>query len=462
MDLGRARFFTARGWGLIGTGLFCILLAQIMGRKDLLTLGLFLLLLPLLAAITVRIIAPRFTVHREFSPVVVEADSTSTVELTVAGPTRFGGKVRMQEKLPGRFGRSPEFSYPGRVRATLDVGLHGSRYQYHLRPASRGQFSIGPVSAELGDVFGMSRHLQSLPGTDLLTVTPRALDLPSNTLSGARGSDGSTATRQQANPSDDDVMTREYRHGDPMRRVHWPATARHGQLMVRQEESVTTPEAVLLLDQRAVAFEHDSSANHHGKDDEHPELRSSARFEWSVVAAMSISAHLIERNYDLRVLDVFGRPGLGSSRSAPEPLVEEYAGSAGLSSIAESLAAIELQEEPGLTAFNERLLDRLSLNRQRGPLIALLGDVSTDQALAVAPAAEGTTAAWAIICSDRAERSEAVATVLREGGWRVVLADEHSALAAVWNAFDSREILDSTADPAAQKDRQPTGLGKSG
>ena len=49
-------------------------------------------------------------------------------------------------------------------------------------------------------------------------------------------------------------MTREYRHGDPMRRVHWAATARHGELMVRQEESVTTPEATIILDQRLAAF----------------------------------------------------------------------------------------------------------------------------------------------------------------------------------------------------------------
>ncbi|MDD0857137.1 DUF58 domain-containing protein [Arthrobacter alpinus] len=36
-------------------------------------------------------------------------------------------------------------------------------------------------------------------------------------------------------------MTREYRSGDPLRRVHWPVTARQGKLMVRAEESVTAP-----------------------------------------------------------------------------------------------------------------------------------------------------------------------------------------------------------------------------
>ena len=87
-------------------------------------------------------------------------------------------------------------------------------------------------------------------------MTPAAIELPETGLAGARGHDGVTPTRARANPSDDDVMTREYRHGDPLRRVHWAATARHGSLMVRQEESVTTPEATIILDQRLSAYPH--------------------------------------------------------------------------------------------------------------------------------------------------------------------------------------------------------------
>nr|WP_246279726.1 DUF58 domain-containing protein [Psychromicrobium silvestre] len=422
--------------------MFCIVLAQIMGRKDLLTLGLFLFLLPLLAALGLRFIAPKFTVYREFEPAVVEAGSTTAVDLAIASPAKLGAKVRMRETLPGRFGRSPEFSYPGRVQNTADVGQRSSRYQYHLRSANRGQFVIGPVSAELGDAFGLSHHLRSLPGTDVLTVTPQAVELPINVLSGARGSDGMTATRQQANPSDDDVMTREYRHGDPMRRVHWPATARHGELMVRQEESVTTPEATILLDQRASSFGQAEGSAHRGWEEEHPELRSTAGFEWTVVAAISICTHLIERNFDLRMLDVLGHPGLASSRSAPEPMVEEYAGTAGLASIAESLAALELQESGTEEAFNDRLLDRLSLNRQRGPIIALLGQLSPDQARTLAPAIEGATAGCAIIVSAHPEGVDEAGAILRQAGWRVVQVDEHSSLAGAWSSFDTRPVED--------------------
>ena len=141
-------------------------------------------------------------------------------------------------------------------------------------------------------------------------MTPAAVELPVTGLAGARGNDGITATRIRANPSDDDVMTREYRHGDPMRRVHWPATARHGALMVRQEESVTTPEATIILDQRFVALPAGFGSVFGGSATDGNDLVTSDTFEWAVTAAMSVSAHLAERNYSLRFLDAARRPGL--------------------------------------------------------------------------------------------------------------------------------------------------------
>ena len=247
--------------------------------------------------------------------------------------------------MPARFGESPVFRFPARAAAGGT-----SRYEYHLRSARRGQFLIGPVTAEFSDPFGLSFHRHAIDDGDLLTVTPAAVELPETGLAGARGHDGVTPTRARANPSDDDVMTREYRHGDPLRRVHWAATARHGSLMVRQEESVTTPEATIILDQRLSAYPHGvfghgvhSSGGHSGsgEGDGHDLLTCDA-FEWAVTAAMSIGAHLAERNYSLRFLDSAGAPAFRNSPSAPDPETEEYTGTAGLQSIAESLAAIQL------------------------------------------------------------------------------------------------------------------------
>ncbi|MCY0904953.1 DUF58 domain-containing protein [Arthrobacter sp. H14-L1] len=453
--------FRLRGWGLLGTGALSLLLAQVMGRRDLLALSVFLMALPLLAGWGSRMLRPRFSVHRGFSPASVETGTTATVHLALSGNSFGGGRVSMSEQLPARFGTPPSFTYPARNSGAGGV----SRYEYRLQPLARGQFGIGPVTADFTDPFGLSGHRQNLGMTDLLTVTPAAVELPGTTLAGTRAEEGRTATRKRAHPSDDDVMTREYRHGDPMRRVHWPATARHGELMVRQEESVSTPEATLLLDSRWGHFAplghasggasrtgsvaHTASASPAGSG--MAELQSSDAFEWTVVAAISVAAHLIERGFSLRILDPSGESGFHTSKSAADPWEESFEGDAGLSAVALALAALELTAKPvqhsGVSvhsedkAVTETLLDQLATRRHHGPLVALVGQLSLDCAAALAPAAEYGAGAFAIICSDRPQEAGPVLTILRGGGWRAIAVDPRAELPAVWGCFDDAEFF---------------------
>lgn len=458
LDRVPRHLFTQRGWGMIAAGGIAIGAAYVMGRRDLLTLSVLLVVLPLVSLAGIRLVKPRFQVYREFNPSPVETSAPTTVRLAVARTGNGSGRATMEERLPARFGESPSFRFPSRS-ATGGT----SRYEYHLRSAQRGQFLIGPVTAEFTDPFGLSLHRQAIDGGDTLTVTPAAVVLPLTGLAGARGNDGVTATRIRANPSDDDVMTREYRHGDPMRRVHWAATARHGDLMVRQEESVTTPEATIIMDHRYGAFSAGSGVGPAAQagPDGHPMI-SSGTFEWAVVAVMSISAHLAERNYALRLMDTGGGPAFLRSPSAPEPEVEEYSGAAGLQSIAESLAAIQLTgphhahrdsplrdwagrvsansagtvHEAGLEAFDDLLMDKLSAHRMRGPVIAVLGTLSRMEALALAPAAGYGTNAFAIIVAEKPDEAAGVLEVLRHGGWRAVAVAPSVPVAAAWNQFD--------------------------
>ncbi|MFJ6536690.1 DUF58 domain-containing protein [Paenarthrobacter sp. NPDC091711] len=473
MDRLPKHLFTNRGWGLLAAGALSLGCAYVMGRRDLLSLAILLILLPLVALAGVRVLKPKFQVYREFNPSTVETSSTTTVRLAVARSSYATGQVIMEEQLPPRFGEPPAFRFPAR---SASGGT--SRYEYHLRSGKRGQFRIGPVTAEFSDPFGLSLRRHAIDDGDILTVTPAAVELPVTGLAGARGNDGVTATRIRANPSDDDIMTREYRHGDPMRRVHWAATARHGQLMVRQEESVTTPEATLILDQRFSAFAA-GNGSVFGSRDEDSDLVTSPNFEWIVTAAMSIAAHLAERNYSLRLLDSFGGPAFHRSRSATDPDAEEFPGAGGLQAIAEALAAVELsgprhiraehhrtehadhksgsehkEGSPGVAAaetadspFNDRLMDKLSAHRLRGPLLALLGNLTLAEARALAPAAGYGANAFALVMTDASRNNDEVLEILRLAGWRAAAVTSKTLLTAAWSAFDEGGIV-AAADAA--------------
>ncbi|MEO5779346.1 MAG: DUF58 domain-containing protein [Arthrobacter oryzae] len=469
MDRFPRHVFSSRGWGLLAAGALALLAAHITGRRDLLALATLLICLPLLALAGTRLLRPQFRVYREFSPSTVETSARSTVRLAVARSAAGSGHALMEERLPPRFGESPAFRFPSRS------SLGGtSYYEYHLRSRKRGQFLIGPVTAEISDPFGLARRRQAIDDGDLLTVTPAAVDLSPTGLAGARGYDGATPTRAGANPSNDDIMTREYRQGDPMRRVHWPATARHGALMVRQEESVATPEATIIMDQRRSAYPDGGpsprpGARRSGDRGGHEPVTCDA-FEWAVTAVMSVSAHLSGRNYKLRCLDVSGSPAFLLSPSAPEPAAEEYAGASGLQSVAESLAAIQLSGAPphrrdntttpdpvtgvpvtgsGPLPFDDRLMDKLAAHRQRGPILAVTGMLTLAEARALSPAAGLGANAFAIVITDGTPDTDAVLDALRLGGWRAVAVTAATALPSAWAAYDE----DTAGAPAAAGQR---------
>ena len=85
---------------------------------------------------------------------------------------------------------------------------------------------------------------------------------------------------------EDDVTIREYRDGDDLRRIHWPATARTGDLMVRQEDRPAQRRAVVLLD----------------PVDAHGGSGATGSFEWAVSACASIAAHLCESGYAVHLV----------------------------------------------------------------------------------------------------------------------------------------------------------------
>ncbi|MER1995037.1 MAG: DUF58 domain-containing protein [Arthrobacter sp.] len=458
---------TGRGWGFVGTGVAALLGAQILGRRDLLLLGIFLVLLPVASALALRLLKPQFRVARSFSPASAETGTPVNIALAIRPVQPFGGAARMKEELPSRFGPSPEFRFP----AARTDSSSTSRYEYRLRSARRGLYRIGPVSAGFLDPFGLAVARHIIGGTDQLIVRPVPVELPAAVLDGLRGSDGSVSTRLQGVPSEDDVTTREYRHGDPMRRVHWSATARRGELMVRQEETVATPRATLVLDQRESSYDQGFLSPFWAETADDAAPPSSESFEWAVSAVMSIGADLLERGFAVRLLDALARPGLQRSPSAALPDAEVFSGSAAVSDLGDGLAALGLEQPSATSAatartlkqrfpragrtaspagpqqlpdrgagtgpanrgpFGDVLLEALHEGRHRGPLVVITGALSSEDARRLAPAADAVPAALILLVTDRPAAAAAQLALLRSAGWTAAAVEPSQPVAAAW------------------------------
>ncbi|MFC8302357.1 DUF58 domain-containing protein [Specibacter sp. NPDC057265] len=429
-----------RGWLLLAVAVLALVAAWVLGRRDLLWLAVFCLALPAVAYAGLHGFKTGFTVRRQLVPRLARVGGAVQFTLEVRGRSPAGTHLQLTEQLPPSFHENPRFSYPSPV---VPHGLL-SRYQYRAVPSQRGVFTVGPLQGLFSDPFDVALLHRELDGGEQLTVAPAALELAPLALSHGRGQDGSHSSAELAHASADDAMTRHYRPGDPLRRVHWAVTARQGRLMVRAEESVTAPEAALILDQRQLAFGGSARFAFHvaaqapGRTAQ--PLRTTAAFEKAVGAAVSIATHLLDRGYTVRVLDHQGGPGFASSPSALQPLMEDFSGPQGVVDVAVALAALELAAAGGPAAFGGDLGHKLHRGRRRGPLVAVVGSLSDAEARLLAGMGESTQwAAALLLCYDPAEAAAAL-EILRAAGWQAAALSPKSSLAAVWESLGQNHL----------------------
>ncbi|HSK33534.1 MAG TPA: DUF58 domain-containing protein, partial [Propionicimonas sp.] len=277
---------TARGWTILGTGVGWCLVAAFIGQRDLWWPGLFLTLLPLGSLILLLPGANRLRVSRRLDPPRVPTGQTVKVDLLIdPQAVTVGGPIRARDRL------GPGLGEPRWHDAPTRLGRWQQRFSYELRPAWRGRHKVGPAERSVADGLGLAITRTVIPGTTELLVTPQVEPLPN--LRGASGLGVATDTSllRTGHGAADDVLIREYRHGDDVRRVHWRSTARTGALMVRREERSWDPSATVLIDNRASAY------TRRTPDD---------RLEWVVSAAASIAIHLLADGFDINLVEADG------------------------------------------------------------------------------------------------------------------------------------------------------------
>lgn len=212
------------------------------------------------------------------------------------------------------------------------------RRTYTVRAVERGRHQFGPATIASADLFGFFPGHYSDDNTTHLVVFPRVFSLPELGFPADRPFGelkGASAVFEDPRRI---AGIREYRPGDPLRRVDWKATARSGELRSRVYEPSGTRQLYILLN--IDTLEH--SWEGYLRDD----------LERSVSTAASLANWACEHRYAVGLLANGAYPG------ADRPIRLAPSGAPGqLTRLLEALAVVQ-----PLTLSD--LAD--SINRERG------------------------------------------------------------------------------------------------
>ena len=388
---------TGRGRTLLAAGLTAAIGGLVLGQPAFTGVGVLLTALPLLCLLSVRRTRP-VAVQRTLEPRCTPAGQPARVRLTLAGATRTG-PLLLEDRVPWALGVRPRFVVPAAAREwTAEV-------DYTLRSDVRGRFALGRLTVRALDPFGLAVRTQVVADQSDLIVTPSVLTLPAVGRAGTWTGAGDNRPRAFAIGSAEDVTVREYRPGDPLRRVHWRTSARTGELMVRREEQPWQSRATVLLDNRAGA--------HRGHG-------AASSLEAAVTAAASIASHLAARGFVVRLVTADGPSSTGWHDGAT---------AADADRMLEELAVVEPTQRTTIDT------GWLTASSRHGMLVAVLGDVREDATTLRRLLHHGAPAVALGLDVGRwnsGPTGTPPGEALRAAGWRAVTVGPDTVLAAAW------------------------------
>jgi uncharacterized protein (DUF58 family) len=112
----------------------------------------------------------------------------------------------------------------------------------------RGGFRLGPTRLVSGDPFGLFLTERTFPAEHSLVVLPMIYEISSFVSPPGLLPGGQVIRRKALDVTPHASGVREYVPGDPMKRIHWPTTARRGQLIVKEFEQDPQAEVWLFMD----------------------------------------------------------------------------------------------------------------------------------------------------------------------------------------------------------------------
>jgi uncharacterized protein (DUF58 family) len=379
--------------------------AVVTDRREGFVVAVFLVTLLVVSAVSVQARRAGLSVSRRTPSDLLAVGERTAVVLDVRTESWDPSITRWSDRVPATFGEPPE----GLSDELTEASVGGVvRATYSIRPERRGEFHLGPLVVTREDPFGLVEAERSSDARNAVIVTPSVFPLVRSDLVQASGEGARHEHRMSNHPRVDELIAREYRSGDPMRRIHWRATARRGELMVRQEEQEVDPAVVLLLDTATAS----------------DGLRTAPEevFEQLVDLAASIATHVLEGGFRLTLVESVPRDTTPTERFEPAQAADV------LRRLALVTPTRPSEGAPDVAVVSRDVLDRVGAPV---PFVVLLSDIGVVTARRLAPLVRLADPAIAFV-PPGAESAEG-STLLRSAGWIVGVADPRRPVPDIWN-----------------------------
>lgn len=266
---------------------------------------------------------PRLRLERAVEPPRVEKGQPAIAVIHVTNLSR---RTLAPLAIEQRLGDRPIAAYLPRLRRG-----EGALRTYRLPTAARGSFEVGPVEMPRADPFGLCRTVQRMGDPQQISIHPRLIrlqPLPTGISRNLEGPSSDTAPQGSVTFH----RLREYVVGDDLRTVHWPSTARVGQLVVRHNVDTAQPYTVVLLDLD-------------------PSRYSAESFEEAVDAAASVSVSMAVGKAPVQLRTTTGDRLGGPSYRDPVAIVDYLTGVAASENGSLESELVLLRRDRGGTAL---------------------------------------------------------------------------------------------------------------
>jgi hypothetical protein len=118
-----------------------------------------------------------------------------------------------------------------------------------ITPSHRGVIRLPGLTVARPDPFGLFNAFTAISVPQSLLVLPKRYDLPAVRLrSSRRYQSGGVALASSVGDSEEFVSLRDYRPGDPLRRIHWKSWAKIGKPVVKEYQDEFFVRYALILD----------------------------------------------------------------------------------------------------------------------------------------------------------------------------------------------------------------------